>query len=485
MRFPLMFSSLKRVLILQVVAPVLIMLGVILAGGQMVIESFIEERMQRDLQLVARAIYLPVNQALERQDLEQLEESLASVFGITEVYGAYLFDTEGNRLISFGAVNPTKRQATTALEKTLVGEFAHYERIRGRNVYSFFLPLFDAGGTPSGLLQVTRRRSDMDQALVTIQYASWGGFAAVALLILGVLTYAHQRAVGRPIEKLLTSMRKVEQGDASHRAELTGPTEIRQLANGLNGMLDAMKAAEEREIAQRKEQALMSDRLRQSENMASLGQVSAGVAHELAAPLTVVDGRARRLLKRAQSPDEQRELEDIRHQTGRMTSIIQQLLTFGRASSASQQRLSVRSWVHHAESIVAEEGYPVEVIDAEDITIQGDPLGLEQVLINLLRNARQACPEGRVQVSWQSLDEGKTLALWVDDEGGGVDEAIKSQLFDPFVTTKLPGQGSGLGLAIVNRVIKEHQGCIDISESALGGARFLITLPTLVEGDVL
>ena len=137
MRFPSIFSNLRLVLIMQVALPVLLVLAMILAIGLSMVGQFIEERMQRDLQQVARTIHLPVSQALERQDLDQLQNSMASVFGITEVYGAYLFDANGKRLSSFGVVNPTKEQATDALEQIVEGEFAQYERIRGRNVYSF------------------------------------------------------------------------------------------------------------------------------------------------------------------------------------------------------------------------------------------------------------------------------------------------------------------------------------------------------------
>lgn len=474
MRFPSIFSNLRLVLLVQVAFPVLLVLAGILVIGLYMVGQFIEERMQRDLQQVARTIHLPVSQALERQDLEQLQNSMASVFGITEVYGAYLFDAEGKRLSSFGVVNPTREQATDALEQIVQGEFAQYERIRGRDVYSFFMPLFDATGQPNGLLQVTRRRSDIDRELTQLRYWAWGGFALVSLMILGVITYSHQRAIETPLQRLLESMRRVSRGDRHHRAAQSGPVEISQLAKGLNGMLDAIEQAEENEAQQRAAREQMAERLRQTETMAALGQLSAGVAHELGAPLTVVDGRASRLARRLEDERDIKELNEIRQQAARMTSIIQQLLSFGRSSRATMRELDVALLLDRAESLLSDQGYHIRQLKGPSATVKGDSLSLEQALVNLLRNACQACPDGPVELSWQ-LDQ--HLHIHVDDGGPGIAAEQQTQIFDPFVTTKAPGEGSGLGLAIVKRVMREHQGEIRVSQSPLGGARFTMILP--------
>ena len=480
MRFPSIFNNLRLVLIMQVALPVLIVLAVILVIGLSMVGQFIEERMQRDLQQVARTIHLPVSQALERQDLDQLQNSMASVFGITEVYGAYLFDAEGKRLSSFGVVNPTREQATDALEQIVEGEFAQYERIRGRDVYSFFMPLFDATGQPNGLLQVTRRRSDIDRELTELKYWAWGGFGLVSLIISGVISYSHQRAIEAPLQRFVESMRRVRHGERQHRAAEQGPIEISQLAKGLNGMLDAIEQVEISEAQQRTAREQMAERLRQAETMAALGQLSAGVAHELGAPLTVVDGRANRLLRRMENEKDIAELNEIRQQAARMTSIIQQLLSFGRSSRAQMRDLDVTSLIERSESLLADQGYRISLIKGPQAKINGDSLSLEQALINLLRNACQACPEGPVELSWQKDGQ---LHIHIDDAGSGITDDQQNQVFEPFVTTKAPGEGSGLGLAIVQRIMREHQGEVKLSNSPLGGARFTLILPLNPSND--
>lgn len=482
MKLPIALNSLRFVLVLQVALPVLLLLGVMLMVSLSLIGEFIEERMQRDLRLVARTIHLPVSQALEREDLAQLQNSMASVFSLTEVYGAYLFDAQGKRLSSFGVVNPTRRQATEALEKVTEGEFAKYERIRGRRVYSFFMPIFNKAGQPNGLLQVTRRRSDIDDELTTLHRETWIGFLLVSVLIVSILMFTHQQAIGKPLRHILQSMRRVSTGDHQHRNQPRGPQEVKQLAQGMNSMLDAIETAEKSERSQRQAREKMAERLRHSETMAALGQLSAGVAHELGAPLTVVDGRANRLLRRCNNERDSHELKDIRQQVTRMTLIIEQLLSFGRSSHSQKRMLKVADLVSRACSLMADEGERIIVDAGPPVNFNGDALSLEQVLVNLLRNGCQASPQGQVRISWQRED--KLLIIMVDDDGPGIAQNQRDEIFEPFVSSKKPGEGSGLGLAIVKRIVKEHEGDVILERSPLGGARFSLRLPLQVDdGD--
>jgi signal transduction histidine kinase len=481
MKLPFSVNNLRLVLLLQVALPVLMLLAVVLMISLSVVGEFVEERMQRDLRLVTRTIHLPVSQAVQRRDLAQLQNSMTSVFSQAEVYGAYLFNADGERLVSFGKVNPTRRQATEALRKVDNGEFAQYEQIRGRPVYSFFMPIFDQLGQPDGFLQVTRRRSDIDDELTSLRRKTWGGFILVSIVILGIIIFAHQRAIGTPLSHLLSSMRKVSAGNHKHRTTPQGPQELKQLASGLNGMLDAIEAAEKREASQRHAREKMAERLRHSETMAALGQLSAGVAHELGAPLTVVDGRANRLLRNNTDPEMKRELTTIREQVQRMTSIVEQLLSFGRSSRTNKQALQISKVIEQARTVLAEEGRNITISAGSEVTLTADPLSIEQALVNLMRNACQACPEGEVIVSWEVDTD--NLYVLIDDAGPGIPASQSTEVFKPFVSSKQPGEGSGLGLAIVKRIMREHDGDITLSQSPLGGARFKLRFPLHSDGE--
>src|SRR5690606_39273466 len=107
-------------------------------------------------------------------------------------------------------------------------------------------------------------------------------------------------------------------------------------------------------------------------------------------------------------------------------------------------------------------------------TLQGDRLRLEQALINLLRNAIQAAPSGRVRLDWHTTEPG-WLVFTVEDDGPGIDEADQRRLLEPIFTTK--SSGTGLGLAVVDAVVSEHGGRIDVGDSEWGGAKFSLHLP--------
>ncbi|MCH8532110.1 MAG: HAMP domain-containing protein [Saccharospirillum sp.] len=469
--------SLRTALNLQVTLPILAVMALILAGALSVINYFSEARLHGNLRLLAQAISVPVSDALERDDLRQLENSLTSVFELNEVYSAYLFDWEGNLLVSLGSVSPSRTQTSDAILKTEEGEFAQYEQIGHRNVYSHFLPIHSAEEDPLGVLQVTRRRSDIRAELNRIQLWSWSGFGGLSLLFFGAISLAHQRSIGRPIDQLVESMQRVQEGDLSHRAPRQGPREIHSLAKALNGMLDAIKAAEDRANQQQQEREAMAKRLQQAETLAAIGQLSAGVAHELGAPLSVVDGRAQRLKRHIQDEQGLKELNEIRQQSQRMTAIIQQLLSYGRRSSQPWRSLSVKHLIKGVTELVREE-YPdarIEVKSTADCELECDALSMEQALINLLRNALQASPNRYALLEFRTQPEQRTLTLSVEDDGPGITPEHKEDLFTPFFSTKNPGEGSGLGLAIVKRVVRDHQGQIDIRDSALGGACFTLT----------
>ena len=470
-------GSLRMVLLMQVGLPVLVLLATVLVLGLGFINHLTEERLQRDLKQVARAIRLPVSTALETKDFEQLNSSLESIFDINEVYGAYLFDAQGNFLISLGAVEPTQAQADRAIEKTLDGEFERYENISGRNVYSFFLPLFDLSGRPNGLLQVTRLKSGIEDELGEISLVAWTGFGAVALLIILVLTWAHRRAIGKPLNSLVDSMHEIENGNFDHRVKAAGPDEIKRLVSGLNGMLNAIQNAERLAQQQRNEQAAMAERLRLSETLAALGQLSAGVAHELGAPLTVIDGRAQRLMRSLNSAQHTRELNDIRDQVQRMTRIVRQLLNYGRSSRSERRPMELGLLVQSAVRQDEQGKKRIRIVEGPRLHIRTEVSSMEQVLSNLLRNALQADPNGEVCIGWEQMSP-ETALVYVQDEGPGIAPEQRSRVLEPFVTTKTPGQGSGLGLAIVQRIVRDHGGQIRITDNPTGqGTRVELTFP--------
>ncbi|ABI56725.1 ATP-binding protein [Alkalilimnicola ehrlichii MLHE-1] len=487
-RFVRRAYSLRLALILQVLVPLALLLAAATWVGMKALESSLEERLEEDVQLIARAIRLPVSHSLEREEEEAVRQALESVFTIGRVYGAYVYDRRGEQVAAVGAVKPSaaerNRLQALAEEGRDTGE---YELIEGRQVYSYFIPLVDTGGRISGLLQVTRRQSDFADYVSGIQRQA-GLAALLTTLIIGALVLVgHRTAIGRHMAQLSHSMAQVEAGNRGHRAREQGPRELRQLSGAYNQMLDSIQRAEQELLERQRREAELERALASSKRLAALGRLSAGVAHELGTPLSVIDGQSQRGLRDPDlSPPASKAFRRIRSEVDRMSQIVQQLLDFGRPSNGEWRMLTVRDLVQRVAHTQMESdrarGARIDwVPPAEDgLMVRGHPMRLEQALTNLVQNAIHAANGGCVRIRWGRV--GDRVALWVEDDGPGVPEGDRARLFEPFFTTKPVGEGTGLGLAVVHGIAQEHGGDVRLlPDSELGGACFRLSLPAADE----
>jgi signal transduction histidine kinase len=160
--------------------------------------------------------------------------------------------------------------------------------------------------------------------------------------------------------------------------------------------------------------------------------------------------------------------------------IVRQLLDFGRNQGDQRRMMAADQLAAMALAAVqerfAESGTALTISGPRSVpTLLVNPMRVEQALVNLLRNACQANPGGNVKLSWFATLDG--VSFRVEDGGPGIPDAVRQKIFEPFYSTKAVGQGSGLGLAIVESVAREHGGTIEVCDSSLGGAGFLLRLP--------
>lgn len=474
-------NGLQRTLLLFVVLPLLLLtaLGIRFGLGQA--SQFQEQRLKNDLELIGRAVSIPVGAALGQNDKAAIELALGSVFVLGEVYGASVFDVDGTRIAAAGITESDLSRTSIPERIMTTGEGQEaYSRVAGRNLFSHFLPLFDHTGQIKGLIQITRRASDFGRALDQLTIIAWLVWALLGLTIISAVMLGHYGGVGRHVDKLLAHMQRVAAGDHSHRAAPDGPSEVASLANGLNSMLDSIEHAQRELDAHRQAETALLARLKDNEKMVAIGGMARGIAHELGAPLSVIDGRARRLQKTAGlDAHQQHQLEGIRSQVWRLTRTIKQLLDYCRPA-ATQHRTIVPTLLLEsiAESIRPEvdaAGKQMHIKLPQQVpNLYGDAGRLELALLNLVRNALQAA-SSRLYMTL-TTDSGM-LVICVDDDGDGLPEGPVEQLLEPFYTTKSPGEGTGLGLAIVQAVAEEHHGDLALGKSPLGGCRACLTLP--------
>ncbi|MBF0517368.1 MAG: hypothetical protein HQK97_09685 [Nitrospirae bacterium] len=231
----------------------------------------------------------------------------------------------------------------------------------------------------------------------------------------------------------------------------------------------------------------------QSAKLAALGELTAGVAHELNQPLNGIKIVCQSILKDIQkdrhNPDELNEdLTDIVKQVDKMAAIIDHMRVFTRRSEAmNTELLNINPVIEDPFKLLDQQLKNIGIKITKTLApglpqIRGDVIRLEQVLINLITNARNAMADDKKtdkRLTITTLPEDDAgIAILIEDTGAGIPEAIKDKIFQPFFTTNAPGKGTGLGLSVSKKIIEEHGGTISVESEAGKGTTFRITLPS-------
>ena len=215
------------------------------------------------------------------------------------------------------------------------------------------------------------------------------------------------------------------------------------------------------------------------DRLSSIGTLASGVAHEVGNPLTGILMVAKNLASDPGAEDAAERLGIIIHEAQRIHGIVQSLLTFSRRdeSPLEVQTISVAAVVRAAAELAKLEtqGCRIDLELAVDATAMASSDGLTQVMVNLLNNARQACPAGATVCVRTRLDP-ERVYIDVDDEGPGIPEDLSERVFEPFFTTKSDGQGTGLGLSVSRQIVERFGGTLSYEPRETGGSRFTITL---------
>ena len=247
------------------------------------------------------------------------------------------------------------------------------------------------------------------------------------------------------------------------------------------------------DIAQReKELREKQDQLVQAAKLATLGELTTGVAHELNNPLNNIGLYVGNVLDQLTLGLEDRErmahnLEQVMDQVAKATEIINHLRTFGRAAPVSREPVSVNDVVVSALSLLREQMRLREIdivlrLSPDSPEVLANAIQMEQVLMNLLTNARDALTGRETRLITVTTGiEGQEVRIDVEDTGPGIPPELLERIFDPFFTTKDVGAGTGLGLSIVYGIMKDHAGSITAQPRESGGAHFVVRLPRAVD----
>ena len=314
--------------------------------------------------------------------------------------------------------------------------------------------------------------------------------AIAGLVMLGLSLYVFSNSIAKPLEVLVSGSRDVAAGNFDHRIRLDTKDELGELADAMNAM--TLRFQETRDDLDRQ----VRDRTKQvvrSEQLASVGFLAAGVAHEINNPLASIALCSESLESRLadfgdQSQIAEAELEVvsnylamIQQEAFRCKQITEKLLDFSRMGDMERHHTDVRELVEGVIEMVRHlgkyRGKRLELEDGEPVVAEVNAQEIKQVVLNLIANGLDSLAEGgvvRVAVG-RRRDQ---VVITVVDDGCGMTEEVIKHLFEPFFTRRRGGQGTGLGLSITYRIVEEHNGRIEASSDGIDrGSRFVVTLP--------
>ncbi len=233
-----------------------------------------------------------------------------------------------------------------------------------------------------------------------------------------------------------------------------------------------------RDLTEQKEIEQLEKQLLQADKLATIGQLAAGVAHEINNPLGNISLYVQMMLKKTGDENDRNKLNIINEEANRAAHIVKGLLDFSRQSEPSMTPTNINEEINKVLSILEHELRDIKVTTLfSPITcIRCDPNQIGQVIMNVLSNSIQAITENG-EITIETKDEDRNIEIIITDNGCGIPEENLNKIFDPFFTTKKPGEGTGLGLSISYGIIKRHNGSIDVKSQVGKGTTVIIKIP--------
>jgi signal transduction histidine kinase len=396
--------------------------------------------------------------------------------------------------------------------------FGHHVEHEGQSLYAYAVPIRDEQGNVVAAIDLTRDESDAERALAATQQA-----VAFTVLLIGaglalLVWITTRRAISHPLQRLVEGIDEVSHGDLTRAILRERDDEIGDLADRFNQMTQSLREARTETERSGEARLALEQRLRQSEKLATIGQLAATIAHEVGTPLGVIGGRARTMEKKAADQQEvAKNAGIIAAQTERIKRIIERLLDYARKKVATRSAIDLASVVYDCVDLLEHQlTIAGVVVRVQPFVVEDAPLPaagvatppppslpvvladadeLQQVLLNLLVNAIQSMPRGgAIEIALRGLvrrkpgldmaPPGRYVLMQVADEGVGIPLEDRERIFEPFYSTKQGEGGTGLGLAVSLGIVKDHDGWIEIDAAPQQGSVFRVFLPAPdIEGD--
>ena len=481
----LRMSLQTRFMVWAIVLIMVLLVSILLVIEQREVKAIFEEQKEKGVLIAKNIAYLNLPAFIQwdeegvRENIEeQIDENLVYVV----FYGRYNNLFVGTSFIeNYKEIYLYSDLEEEVDEKSYLFErkkFVDEKSTQILRILEIEVPIFVRGspkrwGSIKIGLSLEEMRAEILKTRLMLIFIGCGGLLIGAF---GAVLLA--RRITGPLKKLVEGTVKISKEDFSQKIDITSQDEIGNLAQSFNDMSRKLLLARERmEVA--------SNKLIQAEKLASIGRISAGIAHEIRNALTSVKLNIQKLVQSDRLDETEKEHLSISQEgIGQMEKFVKELLDFTRVSELNLARFSLGQILDESIKTLAdtlelkkvvleknyEEGLPQVLVDADK---------LKQVFLNILRNAFEAVEEkGKINISLSLLkeQEGSKIRIFISDNGCGIPEESRETIFEPFYTTK--ASGIGLGLPIARKIIEQHRGTIRVKENAAQGTSFEILIPT-------
>jgi two-component system NtrC family sensor kinase len=353
-----------------------------------------------------------------------------------------------------------------------------------------------------GVLDTNLSLAKTDQALAASSRDMLAYTICAVLAIAALIWMFVWRVVGEPLKELKDGTERLTDGDLGYQLEVRSRDELGDLANSFNSMSLQLRSANEEIVAWAKtledrvdqksrELKRAHDHMLQVEKMASIGKMAAVVAHEINNPLSGILTYAKLLKKwldrgdtNGTKRDETRQCLDlIAGESRRCGDLVKNLLTFSRTAPMNLEMTDINSVMDRTIRLVQHQldmgNVQLQAELGQDLPrVQCDPAQIEQVVLALIMNARDAMPRGgNLWLKTSHNQAAHEIEITIRDDGSGIPADILDHVFEPFLTTKESGRGVGLGLAISRSIMDRHNGHIEVQSEVGKGTTFTLALP--------
>lgn len=448
----------------------------------------LEASVEHEVRLMGRILQVAAEHALRDHQVQDITVTLEKLEGVDSNVDIYVYDLAGRMNVASPGHRPRQDVMPPVVPHPAAS--APVYRMEGPpDALRVILvhPLHGDDGRPLGHLVVVRPLDDQRMDLSRTEQRVGANIALLVVLVALVQFALGRRYITAPMERLARAMRSVRMDNMSMDIAVPGDDEVDTLAVEFNAMLAELRSAR-RLLAEQAEARQHAERhLQEVNKLAAIGQLSAGLAHEIGSPLQVINGRARALLGAAR--DEalvKRTAQILVEQSDRITRTVENLLRFTRRTGTSRRptrlEAAAASVVEFLEVEARRNGVSI-VLDAPAglPAVVADEDQVQQVVLNLLSNALHASQRGgTIEVTLRPVDvphpgtrqPTPAVRLTVTDHGVGMQEAVRERLFEPFFTTRADQGGTGLGLAVVKAIAQDHGAALSVDSVPGRGTSF-------------